>query len=150
MEETKEEVVEVKKRKRFKVRKIKNNFYRYIRLDYLPSDYYKLAKFMRALYIEKHGLIRRGKKNKDKFVIQSVNESEFQIRKTIEAIVEYLRLGNELDLRGLGKFKHVTKKGKVMRNPKNGELVEVGDRTYIKFDISDRLKRHIYKTREEK
>jgi len=51
----------------------------------------------------------------------------------LETILETLKTGEEIKIANFGTFVKVTRKGRLGRNPKNGEPVQVPDSETIKF-----------------
>lgn len=62
-----------------------------------------------------------------------------------ESIIESLKKGEEVQLRGLGAFKIRERKERMGRNPKTGEKVKVSSKKIVYFkqgkEIQSRLKR---------
>lgn len=54
----------------------------------------------------------------------------------IEAFFKAVKTTDEVSVRGFGTFKHVTVAAHEARNPRNGEKVQVEERTTIKFKAS--------------
>jgi len=54
----------------------------------------------------------------------------------IEAFVKAVEATDEVSLRGFGTFNHVVRPAHEARNPRNGEKVQVEERTTIKFKAS--------------
>ena len=75
------------------------------------------------------------------------------IRKDLEKIIEYtfteiiesLREGGNIEIRGFGTFKTKIRKARIGRNPKTKEQTVISARRVIKFKPSDLLKRKINK-----
>ncbi len=51
-------------------------------------------------------------------------------------IVEALRGGNNIEIRGFGSYKNVKRKARIGRNPKNSELVQIPEKRAIKWKMS--------------
>jgi nucleoid DNA-binding protein len=62
------------------------------------------------------------------------------INETNEAIIAVLQKGDPVKISGFGTFYTKTRKGRVGRNPKTGETVEIQDKTVPKFRAGKQLK----------
>jgi integration host factor subunit beta len=51
-------------------------------------------------------------------------------------IIDALRAGRNVEIRGFGSYKIVTRKARIGRNPRNSELVEIGEKKAIKWKTS--------------
>ena len=51
-------------------------------------------------------------------------------------IVEALRRGENVEIRGFGTYKIVKRKARIGRNPKNSELVKIPEKNAIKWKMS--------------
>ena len=51
-------------------------------------------------------------------------------------IVEALREGRNIEIRGFGTYKVVKRKARIGRNPKNSELIQILEKKAIKWKIS--------------
>ena len=66
------------------------------------------------------------------------------LRKDVEKIIEIifheiidaLRTGRNVEIRGFGSYKIVTRKARIGRNPRNSELVEIAEKKAIKWKTS--------------
>lgn len=61
----------------------------------------------------------------------------------IEVISESLATGNNIEIRGFGSFKVKERKGRIARNPRTGEPVEVPNRMVPVFKPSKELKNRV-------
>ena len=61
-------------------------------------------------------------------------------------IAESLRKGDNIEIRGFGVFKIITRKARIGRNPKNSESVQIPEKKAIKWKMSkiffDRLNKN--------
>ncbi len=85
--------------------------------------------------------------NKRQLVERVAQRTSFSLKKTEEvlnallsSISEALAEGETLRLAGFGTFKVVERKGRRVRNPKTGEIVEVPPRRCVKFVPGKRLR----------
>ena len=51
-------------------------------------------------------------------------------------IVEALRVGKNIEIRGFGTYKIIKRKARIGRNPKNLELIQIPEKKAIKWKIS--------------
>ena len=51
-------------------------------------------------------------------------------------IIEALRGGKNIEIRGFGTYKIIKRKARIARNPKNSELVKIPEKRAIKWKIS--------------
>ena len=66
------------------------------------------------------------------------------LRRDVEKIIEIifheiinaLRTGRNVEIRGFGSYKIVTRKARIGRNPRNSELVEIAEKKAIKWKTS--------------
>ena len=54
----------------------------------------------------------------------------------LHEIIEALREGNNIEIRGFGTYKIANRKARIGRNPKNSELVQIPEKKAIKWKIS--------------
>ena len=54
----------------------------------------------------------------------------------LHEIIETLREGNNIEIRGFGTYKIANRKARIGRNPKNSELVQIPEKKAIKWKIS--------------
>ncbi len=59
---------------------------------------------------------------------------------TFEAMIEALKNGERIEIRGLGSFKVKTRAAKIARNPKTGEKIQVPSKKVVHFKIGKILK----------
>ncbi len=67
-------------------------------------------------------------------------ESEKIVESFLGSIVEALRKGDKVELRGFGSFRVKTRGARVARNPRTGESVPVAEKTIPYFKASKELK----------
>ena len=65
-------------------------------------------------------------------------------------IVEALRRGESIEIRGFGSYKVTTRKARIGRNPKNSEAVQIPEKKAIKWKMSKILYRRLNKNFTEK
>ena len=53
-----------------------------------------------------------------------------------EEIGENLRKGNNIEIRGFGSYKAITRKARIGRNPKNSKSVQIPEKKAIKWKMS--------------
>tara|TARA_B100000029_G_scaffold339215_1_gene331388 strand:- start:1 stop:282 length:282 start_codon:yes stop_codon:yes gene_type:complete len=58
---------------------------------------------------------------------------------TFDEISKALREGRNIEIRGFGTYKVVTRKARTGRNPKNSELVQIPEKKAIKWKMSKTL-----------
>lgn len=63
---------------------------------------------------------------------------------TFEAMIEGLKSGKRIEIRGLGSFKVKSRPAKVARNPKTGEKIKVPSKKVVHFKIGKVLKNKLY------
>lgn len=66
----------------------------------------------------------------------SQTQSKAIVNLFFEAVKDALKLGNNIEIRGFGRFKLKEKPSKTARNPKTGEKVKLGKRTIPIFKAS--------------
>ena len=54
----------------------------------------------------------------------------------LHEIIEALREGNNIEIRGFGTYKIANRKARIGRNPKNSEFVQIPEKKAIKWKIS--------------
>tara|TARA_B100000029_G_scaffold515479_1_gene622675 strand:- start:482 stop:760 length:279 start_codon:yes stop_codon:yes gene_type:complete len=74
--------------------------------------------------------------------IKDVEESSVIL---INFLSENIRQGNRIELRGFGSFSLRKRKGRFSRNPKTGESIYIGTKSYLYFRPSINLKALINK-----
>src|SRR5579859_541922 len=67
-------------------------------------------------------------------------ESETVVETIFESIIESLQKGDKIEIRGFGSFRTRQRRGRVGRNPKTGEKVEVPPKKIPFFKPSKELK----------
>ena len=67
-------------------------------------------------------------------------ESEIIVETIFESIIESLQKGEKIEIRGFGSFRTRERRGRVGRNPKTGEKVEVPAKKIPFFKPSKELK----------
>ena len=67
-------------------------------------------------------------------------ESEVIVETVFESIVHSLKGGDKVEIRGFGSFRTRERKGRVGRNPKSGDRVEVPPKTIPFFKPSKELR----------
>jgi len=67
-------------------------------------------------------------------------ESETIVETIFESIIESLQKGDKIEIRGFGSFRTRSRRGRVGRNPKTGEKVEVPAKKIPFFKPSKELK----------
>ena len=65
-------------------------------------------------------------------------------------IIESLRKGDSVEIRGFGSYKVKTRKARIGRNPKNSEPVQIPEKKAIKWKMSKILYRRLNKNFTEK
>jgi len=60
-------------------------------------------------------------------------------------IIESLRKGDSVEIRGFGSYKVTTRKARIGRNPKNSEPVQIPEKKAIKWKMSKILYRRLNK-----
>jgi integration host factor subunit beta len=53
-----------------------------------------------------------------------------------DQIIEALSRGNNVEIRGFGRYKIVKRKARVGRNPKNSQIVQIPEKNAIKWKMS--------------
>ena len=67
-------------------------------------------------------------------------DSEVIVETIFESIVKSLRNGEKIEIRGFGSFRTRQRQGRIGRNPKSGERVEVPPKTIPFFKPSKELR----------
>jgi integration host factor subunit beta len=67
-------------------------------------------------------------------------ESEVIVETIFDSVVSSLRSGDKVEIRGFGSFRTRERKGRVGRNPKSGDKVEVPPKTIPFFKPSKELR----------
>ena len=67
-------------------------------------------------------------------------ESEIIVETIFESVVRSLTTGDKVEIRGFGSFRTRERKGRVGRNPKSGEKVDVPPKTIPFFKPSKELR----------
>lgn len=70
-------------------------------------------------------------------------ESETIVETIFESIIQTLKEGNKIEIRGFGSFRTRQRRGRVGRNPKTGEKVEVPAKNIPFFKPSKELKEFV-------
>ncbi len=63
---------------------------------------------------------------------------------TFEAMIEALKNGERIEIRGLGSFRVKTRPAKIARNPKTGEKIKVPSKKVVHFKIGKVMKAKLY------
>ena len=58
---------------------------------------------------------------------------------TFHEVIEALREGRNIEIRGFGTYKIVKRKARTGRNPKNSELIQIPEKKAIKWKMSKTL-----------
>ena len=77
------------------------------------------------------------------------NQSETIVNSVFDSIVDSLRAGQKIELRGFGSFRLRSRKSRTGRNPKTGEKVEVPSKKIPYFKPGKELKELINKALAE-
>ena len=75
-----------------------------------------------------------------KIVELTRKDSEVVVETIFDSIVHSLRVGDKIEIRGFGSFRTRERRGRVGRNPKTGEKVEVPAKKIPYFKPSKELK----------
>ena len=67
-------------------------------------------------------------------------ESEVIVETILDSVVKSLRQGEKVEIRGFGSFRTRERRGRVGRNPKSGETVQVPAKTIPYFKPSKELR----------
>ena len=67
-------------------------------------------------------------------------ESEVIVETIFDSVVTSLRTGDKVEIRGFGSFRTRERKGRIGRNPKSGDKVEVPPKTIPFFKPSKELR----------
>ncbi|MCB1019023.1 MAG: integration host factor subunit beta [Bryobacterales bacterium] len=67
-------------------------------------------------------------------------ESEVIVETIFDSVVSSLRSGDKVEIRGFGSFRTRERKGRIGRNPKSGDKVEVPPKTIPFFKPSKELR----------
>jgi len=67
---------------------------------------------------------------------------------TFEAMIEALKNGERIEIRGLGSFRVKTRPAKTARNPKTGEKIKVPPKKVVHFKVGKVLKAKLYQKKE--
>jgi len=70
-------------------------------------------------------------------------DTKVVVETLLETISNYLESGKNIEIRGFGRFKVKVKKGRIARNPRSGEMVEVPAGFKPVFEASKDLKKKI-------
>lgn len=62
------------------------------------------------------------------------------VQRTFDLIIERLRAGGTVELRNFGIFKVKTRKGRLGRNPRTGESVNIPDKKVVSFKAGMKMK----------
>lgn len=62
------------------------------------------------------------------------------VQRTFDLIIERLRSGGTVELRNFGIFKVKTRKGRLGRNPRTGESVNIPDKKVVSFKAGMKMK----------
>jgi integration host factor subunit beta len=75
-------------------------------------------------------------------------ESEIIVETIFESIIEALQKGDKIEIRGFGSFRTRQRRGRIGRNPKTGEKVDVPAKKIPFFKPSKELKDFVNTTGE--
>lgn len=67
-------------------------------------------------------------------------ETEAVVDGFIQTVIEALKEGKNIEIRGFGSFRTKKRKGRIARNPRTGEQVKVEDHFVPVFKVSKELK----------
>ena len=67
-------------------------------------------------------------------------ETEAVVDGFIQTVIEALKEGKNIEIRGFGSFKTKKRKGRIARNPRTGEQVQVDEHYVPIFKVSKELK----------
>lgn len=67
-------------------------------------------------------------------------ESEVIVETIFDSVVDSLKTGDKVEIRGFGSFRTRERKGRIGRNPKSGDRVEVPPKTIPFFKPSKELR----------
>ena len=67
-------------------------------------------------------------------------ETEAVVDGFIQTVIEALKEGKNIEIRGFGSFKTKMRKGRIARNPRTGEQVQVDEHFVPFFKVSKDLK----------
>ena len=76
-------------------------------------------------------------------------ESEIIVETIFDSIIEAIQKGEKIEIRGFGSFRTRQRRGRVGRNPKTGEKVEVPAKKIPFFKPSKELKDFVNTTQSE-
>jgi integration host factor subunit beta len=76
-------------------------------------------------------------------------ESETVVETIFDSIIESLQKGEKIEIRGFGSFRTRQRRGRVGRNPKTGEKVEVPPKNIPFFKPSKELKDFVNNSSDE-
>src|SRR5260370_27698573 len=71
-------------------------------------------------------------------------ESETVVETIFDSIIQALQGGDKIEIRGFGSFRTRSRRGRVGRNPKTGEKVEVPSKKLLFFKPSKELKDFVH------
>lgn len=74
-------------------------------------------------------------------------DSEVIVETIFDSVVRSLRVGDKIEIRGFGSFRTRDRRGRIGRNPKTGERVEVPPKKIPHFKPSKELKDFINEDR---
>lgn len=67
-------------------------------------------------------------------------EADLLVQTFLESIIEALRDGDGVELRGFGSFRLRDRKGRTGRNPRSGESIEVPPKRVVYFKLGKELR----------
>ena len=70
-------------------------------------------------------------------------DTKIIIESLLETVSSFLANGKNIEIRGFGRFKIKTKKGRVARNPRTGDTVTVSEGLKPIFEASKELKKKV-------
>lgn len=70
-------------------------------------------------------------------------DTKIVVESLLEAISKALQTGNNIEIRGFGRFKIKTRKARSARNPRTNEHIEVQDGFKPVFEVSKELRKRI-------
>ena len=70
----------------------------------------------------------------------TLRQAEVLVQTVLDSIVEALRSGEKVELRGFGSFRLKERNGRLGRNPKTGESVQVPAKRIARFRVGKELR----------
>ena len=78
----------------------------------------------------------------------TANEAQDIIQAFLDNIIDELSKGNRLEMRGFAVFEPTIRKGRLARNPRTGEPVEVPPKGSVRFKAGKEMKEAVLKLEE--